>query len=120
MHGAREPVGSWIRVGATDHLVIGVVEDGPMNHLRERIEPYLYFPFAQKPSGEATRFLETARDPGQLAAAVRAKARESIRLLRSRTFGRCASTCAALAVHGNCEPDWPDWAWRWPRPDCSE
>ena len=74
--GSRDPLHAWIRVGKTDRQIVGVVEDGPMNHLRERIDPYLYFPYAQRPSGDVTLFLETARDPAAVASAVRLRARQ--------------------------------------------
>jgi hypothetical protein len=56
---------------------VGVIEDAPTNHLREQIEPYFYFPFAQMRTGEVTFFLETAGDPTLLAAPVRALARRN-------------------------------------------
>ena len=74
--GGRDAVGAWFRIDGRNRQIVGVVEDGPSNDLKERIEPFFYFPFAQMPTGgEVTFFLESARDPGLLAAAVRAQAR---------------------------------------------
>jgi predicted permease len=66
----REPLGEWIAV-AGRRQIVGVVEDGPANHLKEQIEPYFFFPFAQMPRGECTFFLQSANDPATLAAAAR-------------------------------------------------
>ena len=48
--GGQTAIGSWVRTAGADRQVVGIVEDGPTNHLREAIEPYLYFPFAQRPT----------------------------------------------------------------------
>jgi predicted permease len=71
------PLGAWIRIAGKDRQIVGVVEDGPTNDLKERIEPYFYFPFAQMPTHEMTFFVESAGDPGALAAAVRAQVRRT-------------------------------------------
>jgi predicted permease len=70
LNGA-DPVGRWIAVGGVDHQIVGVVEDGPHNHLLEEIRPYLYFPFSQRPVTYPTWFVETKGDPAKLATAVR-------------------------------------------------
>ena len=75
--GEREAVGEWITVGGKSRQIVGVVEDGPTIHLREMIEPYFYFPFAQMPGGWFTWFLQTRQDPEDLAAPVRRMARAS-------------------------------------------
>jgi hypothetical protein len=69
--GGRKPVGAWFRIAGRDRQIVGVVEDGPSIHLKERIEPYFYFPFAQMPSGEITFFLESAGDLQSLGGSVR-------------------------------------------------
>jgi len=71
MFAERNPVGEWIRVAGQLRQVVGVAEDGPSNDLHEVPEPYLYFPFAQMPSGDITVIVETAGDPAALAQAVR-------------------------------------------------
>ncbi len=71
--GGREPIGAWVRTAGAERQVVGIVEDGPTNHLREAAEPYIYFPFAQRPSGEVTFFVETVGDPAGMVAAVRAR-----------------------------------------------
>jgi predicted permease len=68
---SQNVVGAWIKVEGRDRQIVGVVEDGPANHLKEKIEPYLYLPFAQFPPGDVTLFLETARDPARIAETVR-------------------------------------------------
>ena len=75
LSGAAE--GLWTRIDGKDRQVIGVVEDGPTNSLRERIDPYVYFPYAQKPDGEMTWLIATARDPGLAADAVRGTLRKT-------------------------------------------
>jgi predicted permease len=75
--GGRDPIGAWFRIDGRDRQIVGVVEDGPANYLKERIEPFFYFPFAQMPSGEITFFLEFAGDPQSLAASVRTVARRA-------------------------------------------
>src|SRR6185369_7104070 len=54
----------------------------PTIHLRETVEPYLYFPFAQMPLTGPTFFVETRTAPGALADSVRSLLRFS-----DRTFG---------------------------------
>ena len=61
------PLGTWITVAGRTRQVIGVVEDGPQNHLLEENQPYFYFPFAQMPSLSVTYFIAARRDPGALA-----------------------------------------------------
>ena len=73
----REPIGAWFHIQGRDRQIVGVVEDGPSIHLKEPIEPFFYFPFAQMPSGEITFFLESAGDPQSLAASVRTLARRA-------------------------------------------
>jgi putative ABC transport system permease protein len=74
-----DPSGKWIRVAGRDREIVGVVEDGPTIHLRETIEPYFYFPFAQMPSERVTFFVESGRDPGDLAGPIRSIIRSSDR-----------------------------------------
>jgi len=69
--GGQDPIGTWVRSAGADRQVVGIVEDGPTNDLKEGHEPYLYFPFAQRPSGSVTFFVETAGDPADSVAAVR-------------------------------------------------
>jgi putative ABC transport system permease protein len=75
--GGRETLGQWARIGGKDRQIVGVVEDGPSGHLKEPIEPFVYFPFAQRPSGETTYFLQTAGDPGRIAGIVRDRIRKT-------------------------------------------
>ena len=67
----RQSLGEWVKVNGKDRQIVGIVEDGPANQLKERIEPYLYFPFAQKPTGELTLFLASRKDPGLVADSTR-------------------------------------------------
>jgi putative ABC transport system permease protein len=69
--GPRDPLGAWIKVGGQDRQIVGVVEDGPHNHLRETPTPYVYFPFAQRPVSYLTWMIHTRKDPGELAGAFR-------------------------------------------------
>jgi predicted permease len=67
----QDPVGVWMRIAGVDRQIAGVVEDGPHNHLLETIPPYLYFPFAQRPTTYLTWMVETRGDPAKLAGAIR-------------------------------------------------
>jgi predicted permease len=71
----RQPLGAWIKIGGKQRLIVGVVEDGPTNHLKERIEPYFYFSFAQMAVDYLTFFVETGGDPEALTSPVRARTR---------------------------------------------
>jgi putative ABC transport system permease protein len=73
----QSAVGSWFRVDGKDRQVVGVMEDGPTISLQEAPLPYLYFPFAQKPSSEPTFFVETSGDPAAAVARVRDGARRA-------------------------------------------
>ncbi len=74
---AQDPLGAWVRLGGKDRQIVGIVEDGPANDLKENIEPFVYFPFAQRPSYDITYFLETARDAGRITAPVRERIRKA-------------------------------------------
>ncbi len=74
-HGAA--LGQWARMGGKDRQIVGIVEDGPASNLRERIDPYVYFPFAQRPDAEMTFLLSTARDPAAAATIVRETLRDA-------------------------------------------
>lgn len=76
--GGAAPLGEWVRVAGRDRQIVGVVEDGPANSLRETVEPYFYFPEAQMPTRELTFFV-AARDPAAAAAGVRSALREAAR-----------------------------------------
>jgi hypothetical protein len=73
----REALAAWVRIGGKDRQIVGVVEDGPSGYLKEKIEPFVYFPFAQRPAGEVTYLLLTAGDPGRITAAARTRIRQS-------------------------------------------
>jgi predicted permease len=74
---AQEPLGAWVRLGGKDRQIVGIVEDGPSAHLKEAIEPFVYFPFAQRPSGDITYFLETTRDAGRITVPARERIRKA-------------------------------------------
>ena len=73
----QEPLGAWVRLGGKDRQIVGIVEDGPSNNLKEAIEPFVYFPFAQRPYSGVTYFLETTRDAGRIAAPARERLRQA-------------------------------------------
>jgi putative ABC transport system permease protein len=74
--GERNPLGEWITVSGAARQVVGIAEDGPSNHLHEDAEPFIYFPFAQVPSGDVTLMVETTGEPVALAQAVRRELRD--------------------------------------------
>jgi hypothetical protein len=45
----RDALGQWVRIAGKDRQIVGIVEDGPQNHLLEQIQPFAYFPFSQRP-----------------------------------------------------------------------
>lgn len=75
--GGREALGQWVRIGGKDRQIVGVVEDGPSSYLKEPVEPFVYFPFAQRPSSDMTYFVQTVGDPGRIATAARERARKT-------------------------------------------
>lgn len=74
--GARNPLGEWISVNGIQRQIVGIAEDGPSNHLHETVEPFLYVPFAQMPSGDIVLAVETAREPAALAQAFRREVKQ--------------------------------------------
>jgi predicted permease len=70
-----DPMGRSLAINGRDYQIIGIVQDGRVNQLHETPEPYLYFPFAQAPGGEASIIVETAGDPLALAGAVKTEIR---------------------------------------------
>jgi predicted permease len=103
--GPKDPLGEWIKVNGKDRQIVGLVEDGPHNHLRETPTPYVYFPFAQNPTRYLTWMIQTAKDPSNLAPLLRTLVRgadtgftllsvgtfrEHMRHARKRSRGRSA------------------------------
>ena len=68
-------VGSWIRVDNTEVQIVGVVADAAVNSFHEQPQPFLYFPFAQLPAGEATFVFETFGEPTTLLPAIKREMR---------------------------------------------
>ena len=76
--GSQQPLGAWVRIGGKDRQIVGMEEDGPSVHLREKIEPFVYFPYAQRPDDNDMTYLVLTRgDPGRLTAAARDRIRRS-------------------------------------------
>jgi predicted permease len=73
----QEPLGAWVRLDGKDRQIVGIVEDGPSEYLKEDIEPFVYFPYAQRPSSDVTYLLETARDAGRITAPARERIRKA-------------------------------------------
>jgi predicted permease len=67
----RNPLGDWAILRGKPIRIIGVAEDAPSIRLHEESEPYLYFPFAQRPSGEVTLIVETASSASALISSLR-------------------------------------------------
>ena len=72
----REPLGQWMTVAGAPRQIVGVVEDGPSNDLREPPEPFLYLPFSQMPVWGFTLLVHTDGDPASLAAAIKSAIHE--------------------------------------------
>ena len=70
-----DPIGRHLLVEGADYQIIGLVQDGRINGIHEPPEPYIYFPFAQRPMGEASILIETAGDPRALVGQVKQEIR---------------------------------------------
>jgi predicted permease len=70
-----DPIGRHFLVEGSDYQIVGLVQDGRIEGIHEPLEPYIYFPFAQRPMGEATIMVETAGDPRALVGAVKQEIR---------------------------------------------
>jgi predicted permease len=69
------PIGQWLRIGNGQYQVVGVVEDGKYLTIHEPPQPYLFFPFAQMFSNEASLFVETERDSHEMVDTIMREAR---------------------------------------------
>jgi putative ABC transport system permease protein len=67
----RPALGRHFIMNEKDTEVIGVAENATVNYIHERAQPYMYVPFAQLPSGEATLMVETLRKPSSSVAEIR-------------------------------------------------
>ncbi|MBZ5724735.1 MAG: ABC transporter permease [Acidobacteriia bacterium] len=81
-----DALGSWVRLDGQDRQVVGIVEDGPSKNLKEAIEPFVYFPYAQRPSADLTLLVETARDPGRVAPLARDRLRTAAAAFTATDF----------------------------------
>ena len=72
-----DALNGWVRIDGKARQIVGIVEDGPANDLKEDIEPFLYFPFAQRPSLDFTFFLHTGMDAGRVIAPARERIQKS-------------------------------------------
>jgi putative ABC transport system permease protein len=70
-----DPIGRHLVVEGDDYQIIGIVQDGRINDIHEPLEPYIYFSFSQRPSGEGAIIVETAGAPQQLVGAVKREIR---------------------------------------------
>ena len=113
--GDADPIGDIVQVDDTGWEVVGVAEDVKINRIHEPPEPYLYFPFAQRPRSETTFLIETNVEPASLADAIRRTLRDRApdlavlqlttqdELMRyalyyEHTYARLASTLGVLGL----------------------
>ena len=66
-----DPIGRSVLVEGSEYQIIGLAQDGRIADIHEAPEPYIYFPFAQKRTGDAAIIIEAAGDPRQLVPAVK-------------------------------------------------
>lgn len=99
--GSTPAVGRHVRVGGEDHEIVGVVEDAPIERLHEGPEPFVYLTYARRPSADVAILIETAGEPGTLAAAARALVRET-----SPGSQVIATTTLARHMAGAWHEDW--------------
>jgi predicted permease len=89
--GSTPVVGRHVLVGGEDAEIVGVVEDAPVQWLHEPPEPFVYLPYARRPSSDVALLIEPAGEPGALAPAVRALVRETspgVEVLATSTLAR--------------------------------
>jgi putative ABC transport system permease protein len=67
----QDPLEKVLRIRGRDTRVVGVVENARINSIHEAPQPFIYFPFAQMPSGESTLLVETELAPGPLVPALK-------------------------------------------------
>ena len=67
----RDPLGTKVRMGATDYQVVGVVQTGKYQSLSEEPLPYMFLPLTQDYASDATLVVRGAGDPGAYAAPLR-------------------------------------------------
>ncbi len=72
----EDAVGKWLKIGSDDYQVAGVVEDGKYVDIHEQPQPYMFFPFSQKPSSEVCLLVGTAGDPRTVVSSVLNVARQ--------------------------------------------
>jgi len=72
----RDPLGGNVRVGGEDYEVVAIVEDGKINSLHEAPQPFVYFSYAQVPSGDTTLLIATEGAPALVAESVQQVLRE--------------------------------------------
>jgi putative ABC transport system permease protein len=70
-----DPIGRHFLVEGNDYQIIGIVQDGRIEEIHKPLEPYIYFSFAQRPTGEGAIIIETAGAPQQLVGAVKQEIR---------------------------------------------
>jgi predicted permease len=72
----QDALGQNVRVGDEDCEIVAIVENGKINFLHEDAEPFLYFPYAQRPSGDTTLMIATEGNPALTAGSVRQALRD--------------------------------------------
>ena len=93
-------VGRTFRRGNETITVVGVAHDAKYSSLKETLQPFVYFAFAQtaSPADHAELFVRTTGDPARLAPAIRAAVRDLDRLLpTSAVTTLSAETSGVLA-----------------------
>jgi putative ABC transport system permease protein len=91
LFGTTPAVGRHVLLAGDDVEVVGVVEDAPVLRLHEPPEPFVYLPYARRPSSDVSLLLETAGEPASLAPAARALVRATspaTKVLATTTLAR--------------------------------
>jgi putative ABC transport system permease protein len=70
-----DSIGRHLVVEGSDYQIIGIVQDGRIVEIHEPLEPYIYFSFAQRPTGEGAIIVETAGAPQHLVGEVKREIR---------------------------------------------
>ena len=70
-----DPIGAHLTVNGNAYQIVGLAQDSRPSGIHDALEPYIYFHYAQVPTGDGVIIVETAGNPLDLASAVKAKIR---------------------------------------------
>jgi putative ABC transport system permease protein len=66
-----DALGDWFEIEGESHQVVGIVEDGKYDTLREPVQPFMFLLCGQEVLGEVSLLIETAVEASSLAGTIR-------------------------------------------------